>query len=116
MARLHPVLTPKQQKKADRAAAQDKDCARWMPRSAPRAPVGPRLHRLALVARLLVLPVMLLVADGDQHLLPPQCAGHTMATAATMFLFALFVLSIWLAWRGYQREARVRGPSRSSEG
>ncbi|HIW29422.1 MAG TPA: DUF3043 domain-containing protein [Candidatus Luteococcus avicola] len=109
MARLHPVLTPKQQKKADRAAAQDQrlrslDAAERSPeRQLARDYIDSRLSLVSLV-----LPAML-VLMAISISFPRNVQVTQWVTAATMLLFALFVLSIWLAWRGYQREARVRG-------
>lgn len=116
MARLHPVLTPKEQKKADRQAAQEARLRALdsVERSPERALARDYVDaRLSLVS--LVLPAMIALM-AISIAFPRNVLVTQYVTAATMVLFLAFLASIWLAWRGYKREALARGLNPTQRG
>lgn len=116
MARLHPTLSPKEQKKADREADRQLRLQRLdaVENSPERRLVRDYVDaRPALVGW--VLPAMLLLM-AITWVQPTNVALVTTATYLTMALLIGFVLSIWWAWRGWKKEADARGLTGSRRG
>lgn len=116
MARLHPVLTPKEQKKADRAASQEQrlrtlDAVERSPeRQLARDYVDSRLSLVSLV-----LPTMI-VLMAVSIAFPRNVMVTQVVTAATMVVFLAFLVSMFLAWRGFKAEATARHLSPNQRG
>jgi cation transport ATPase len=105
MERLHPTLTPKEQRKADRTE-----------RSPERQLARNFVDTRWTVAEFL-MPVMILVMAGSMITLSMGLvAASNVILLSIWVLFAAAVIQTWFLWRGFKRLLAERHPNASTQG
>lgn len=116
MNRLHPNLTPKQQRAADRAAEDERratamDRAEASPeRSLLRDYIDNRFHIGEIIMPLMLLLIMSIFFTQ----VVPEIMLY--ANIAIWVLFALLILDVVVTWQGFKRVLRDRLPNSSRRG
>ncbi|MBK7819488.1 MAG: DUF3043 domain-containing protein [Tessaracoccus sp.] len=118
MERLHPTLTPKEQRKADRAARSAARGDAWerVERSPERALARNFVDTRWTVAEFL-MPVMILVMAGSMITLSMGFMGLSNVILLSIWvLFAAAVIQTFFLWRGYKRLLFERHPNAETRG
>jgi cation transport ATPase len=118
MERLHPTLTPKEQRKADRAARSAARGEAWerTERSPERQLARNFVDTRWTVAEFL-MPVMILVMAGSMITLSMGLvAASNVILLSIWVLFAAAVIQTWFLWRGFKRLLAERHPNASTQG
>ena len=118
MERLHPTLTPKEQRKADRAARSAARGEAWerTERSPERLLVRNFVDTRWTVAEFL-MPVMILVMAGSMITLAMGLAAASDVILLSIWvLFAAAVIQTWVLWRGFKRLLAERHPNAGTQG
>ncbi|HMR14831.1 MAG TPA: DUF3043 domain-containing protein, partial [Arachnia sp.] len=118
MERLHPTLTPKEQRKADRAARSAARGEAW--ERTERSPERQLLRNFVdtrwTVAEFL-MPVMILVMAGSMITLSMGLvAASNVILLSIWVLFAAAVIQTWFLWRGFKRLLAERHPNAGTQG
>jgi len=121
MERLHPTLSPKQQKKAEREARYQArmDALDRVERSPARVLLRDYVDARWTISEF-VLPSMILIMAGSMAVMmlgAPQAAAEAVAGVLWILVGAAFI-NVWIMWRGYKRllEERLPGTPTKSLG
>ncbi|MFT3889266.1 MAG: DUF3043 domain-containing protein [Arachnia sp.] len=118
MERLHPTLTPKEQRKADRAARSQSRNEAWdrTERSQERQLVRNFVDTRWTVAEFL-MPVMILVMAGSMITLSMGQIGLSNIILLSIWvLFVAAVIQTFFMWRALKRLLDERVPQASKQG
>ncbi len=118
MERLHPTLTPKEQRKADRAARTTARGEAWerVERSPERLLARNFVDTRWTVAEFL-MPVMILVMAGSMITLSMGFIGLSNVILLSIWvLFAAAVIQTFFVWRGFKRLLFERHPNAETRG
>lgn len=116
MERLHPSLTPKQQRKADAAARREAriEAMERSERSPERQLVRDFVDTRWTVAEFM-MPAMILVMVATM-LTINNLQLSTIVASLLWLLLALTIINIWLMWRSFKKLLAERVPGASHRG
>ncbi len=116
MERLHPTLTPKQQRKADSAARRESrlEAMERSERSPERQLVRDFVDTRWTVAEFM-MPAMILVMVATM-LTINNLTLSTIVASLLWVLLAMTIINIWLMWRSFKKLLAERVPGASTKG
>lgn len=116
MERLHPTLTPKQQRKADRQARMQQRVDTWdkIENTKERRLARDYIDSRWTIAEFM-LPVMLIIMAAVMITMPWPVLSTYIGLLLWVLLIAVLVHHFFL-WRGFKEELHRRWPDASSKG
>lgn len=116
MERLHPTLTPKQQRKADARARQEARMDAWerTENSPARQLVRDYVDTRWTVAEFM-LPAMILVMAGVMITMGDPVLSSTIAMGLWVLLL-ITIINVWIMWRGFKKLLAERHPNEPTRG
>lgn len=116
MERLHPTLTPKQQRKADARARQEARMDAWerTENSPARQLVRDYVDTRWTVAEFM-LPAMILVMAGVMVTMGDPILSSTIAMGLWVLLL-ITIINVWIMWRGFKKLLAERHPNEPTRG
>ncbi|HJE52108.1 MAG TPA: DUF3043 domain-containing protein [Tessaracoccus flavescens] len=116
MERLHPTLTAKEQRKADRESRAQARVEQWdrVERSPERQLVRDYVDTRWTVAEFM-LPAMILVMALTMATMN-NLALSTYIAMALWVLLAITIINVWIMWRGFKKLLAERYPNASTRG
>lgn len=116
MDRLHPQLTPKEQRKADRTARQQSQANAWekQENSPERALLRNYVDARWTVAEFM-MPAMILVMAAVMATMNFPVLSSWIALSLWVLL-AITIINVGIMWRGFKKLLAERHPSASTKG
>lgn len=119
MERLHPTLSPKQRKKAERDARYEArmEAMDRIERSPSRVLLRDFVDARWTISEF-ILPAMILIMAGSMTVMmmgASQTAAEAVAAVLWVLVGAAFI-NVWIMWRGYKRLLAERHPGTPTKG